>query len=157
MPAIGTMLPPELYATGLGEASAAVVRSHTLRAPLRLPASQAPPLALLPTPTSRSEMQPIEQLPPAAAAAAAAARPPAVPSLIPAVAYSTKEKEPLADTLKRAGKRALGGGVPGAAAMAVQVRIPFRAACQLSSSGRLPAFPGGSSTGLSSRLLQPCP
>ncbi|KAL4435632.1 hypothetical protein ABPG77_002595 [Micractinium sp. CCAP 211/92] len=120
MPAISAMLPPELYATGLGEAPVAVVRSHTLRAPLRLPAGQAPPLALLPTPTSRTSLQPIEQLPPAAAAAAGA-RPPAVPSLIPAVAYSAKEKEPLAETLKRAGKRALGGGVPGAAAMAVQV------------------------------------
>jgi hypothetical protein len=38
------------------------------------------------------------------------------------VAYSTKEKEPLSETLKRAGKRALGGGIPGAAAMGVQVR-----------------------------------
>lgn len=139
MPAISAMLPPELYATGLGEAPVAVVRSHTLRAPLRLPAGQAPPLALLPTPTSRTSLQPIEQLPPAAAAAAGA-RLPAVPSLIPAVAYSTKEKEPLAETLKRAGKRALGGGVPGAAAMAVQVRPLRPAILHTRNRKRLPAF-----------------
>lgn len=39
----------------------------------------------------------------------------------PICAYSVKEKEPLPDVLKRAGKRALGGGVPGAAAMGIQV------------------------------------
>lgn len=128
MPLISTMLPPELYASGLGEAQAAIVRSSSLRVPLRLPAGQAPPLTFLQTPATRPMMQPIDQLPPAAAAAAAASRPPAVPNLVPAVAYSTKEKEPLAETLKRAGKRALGGGVPGAAAMAVQVRTLCRAA-----------------------------
>lgn len=59
------------------------------------------------------------ELPPAAAAAASM---PAVPNLVPAAAYSSKEKEPLSDTLRRAGKRALGGGIPGAAAMGLQVR-----------------------------------
>lgn len=42
-------------------------------------------------------------------------------SLLPAAVYQAKEKEPLADILKRAGKRSLGGGLPGAAAMGVQV------------------------------------
>lgn len=46
---------------------------------------------------------------------------PAVRSLVPAVAYQAKEQESLSEALKKAGKRALGGGIPGAAAMAVQV------------------------------------
>lgn len=66
---------------------------------------------------------PAAQQPVTSAAAPAAARSglPAVPNLVPAVAYSSKEKEPLSETLKRAGKRALGGGIPGAAAMGLQV------------------------------------
>jgi len=39
----------------------------------------------------------------------------------PPCVYSPAEKEPLGDVLKRAGKRALGGGIPGACAMGVQV------------------------------------
>lgn len=43
------------------------------------------------------------------------------PSLAAAANTTTTTKEPLGETLKRAGKRALGGGLPGAAAMGVQV------------------------------------
>lgn len=46
---------------------------------------------------------------------------PVVCSLVPEVAYQAKEPESLKEALKKAGKRALGGGIPGAAAMAVQV------------------------------------
>ena len=42
-------------------------------------------------------------------------------SLIPPMVYQTKEEESLSDVLRRAGKRALGGGIPGAAAMGIQV------------------------------------
>lgn len=35
--------------------------------------------------------------------------------------YQPKEQEPLSEVLKKAGKRALGGGIPGAAAMGIQV------------------------------------
>ena len=35
--------------------------------------------------------------------------------------YQKKEEETLGEILRRAGKRALGGGIPGAAAMGVQV------------------------------------
>ncbi|KAK9821777.1 hypothetical protein WJX81_000061 [Elliptochloris bilobata] len=38
-----------------------------------------------------------------------------------ATIYQAKEAEPLSEVLKRAGKRALGGGLPGAAAMGIQV------------------------------------
>jgi hypothetical protein len=79
---------------------------------------------------------PAAQQPVTSTAAPAAARSglPAVPNLVPAVAYSSKEKEPLSETLKRAGKRALGGGIPGAAAMGLQVlaalaRLLASAAC----------------------------
>ncbi len=42
-------------------------------------------------------------------------------SLAAAATASTTPREPLGETLKKAGKRALGGGLPGAAAMGVQV------------------------------------
>lgn len=42
-------------------------------------------------------------------------------SLAAAATTSPTTKEPLGETLKKAGKRALGGGLPGAAAMGVQV------------------------------------
>lgn len=43
------------------------------------------------------------------------------PGLAAALAFSSSEPEPLADVLRRAGQRALGGGIPGAAAMGVNV------------------------------------
>lgn len=46
---------------------------------------------------------------------------PTLRNLVPAVAYQAKEAAPLSEVLKNAGKRALGGGIPGAAAMAIQV------------------------------------
>lgn len=42
-------------------------------------------------------------------------------SLVPAVAYQAKEEQTLGDALRMAGRKALGGGIPGAAAMAIQV------------------------------------
>lgn len=71
------------------------------------------------------------QAPAGAAAAAAVSGGPvaAVSNLVPAVASSTKEKETLSETLRRAGKKALGGGIPGAAAMGVQVRPAGGAGC----------------------------
>ncbi|GAB4818210.1 hypothetical protein N2152v2_005256 [Parachlorella kessleri] len=44
-----------------------------------------------------------------------------LPNLVPAVAYQAKEPQQLGDVLRQAGKKALGGGIPGAAAMALQV------------------------------------
>ncbi|KAK9808597.1 hypothetical protein WJX72_000238 [[Myrmecia] bisecta] len=41
--------------------------------------------------------------------------------MLPPTLYQPKEPEPLGEVLKRAGKRALGGGIPGAAAMGIQV------------------------------------
>ena len=41
--------------------------------------------------------------------------------LIPTVAYQAKEQQTLGEALRNAGKKALGGGIPGAAAMAIQV------------------------------------
>ena len=41
--------------------------------------------------------------------------------LLPAMIYQPRERKPLSETLAAAGKRALGGGIPGAAAMAIQV------------------------------------
>ena len=94
-----------------------------------LPAAQAPPLAFLNTAASSQQAFLLPQQaaataagPSAAAAAASGNRLPAVANLVPAVAYPAKEKEPLSETLRRAGKRALGGGIPGAAAMGIQVR-----------------------------------
>lgn len=43
------------------------------------------------------------------------------PCAPPSIVYQTKEGQPLGDVLRNAGKKALGGGIPGAAAMAVQV------------------------------------
>ncbi len=110
--AITPLVPAGLYT------APSLVAEHS-RAAIALP--RAPSLAFAQPRTSSDAPQPM-QPPTAAAAAAAAAQlglPPAAAQLtIPAA----KEKEPLMDTLKRAGQKALGGGVPGAAAMAVQVR-----------------------------------
>jgi len=57
--------------------------------------------------------------PPSSLSAVAPASNP--PSLIPAVAYQAKENQPLSEVLRNAGRKALGGGIPGAAAMAIQV------------------------------------
>ncbi|KAK2080833.1 hypothetical protein QBZ16_000687 [Prototheca wickerhamii] len=46
---------------------------------------------------------------------------PSLRDLIPAVAYQPSEPTPLSEVLRNAGKKALGGGIPGAAAMAIQV------------------------------------
>ncbi|KAI7843418.1 hypothetical protein COHA_002896 [Chlorella ohadii] len=109
--AITPLVPAGLYT------APSLVAEHS-RAAIALP--RAPSLAFAQPRTSSDAPQPM-QPPTAAAAAAAAAQlglPPAAAQLtIPAA----KEKEPLMDTLKRAGQKALGGGVPGAAAMAVQV------------------------------------
>lgn len=131
--AMSPLLPEGLYTSSIGDASLQPAAAQTFRRAAgytdlgvrHLPTPAAPPLAFLPTPASRAALLSIDlQLPPAAAAAAAApanARLPSVPNLVPAVAYSSRENETLAETLKRAGKRALGGGLPGAAAMGVQV------------------------------------
>jgi hypothetical protein len=42
-------------------------------------------------------------------------------SLIPAVAYQAKEQQPLSEVLRNAGRKALGGGIPGAVAMGLNV------------------------------------
>ena len=42
-------------------------------------------------------------------------------SLIPAVAYQAKEQQPLNEVLRNAGRKALGGGIPGAVAMGLNV------------------------------------
>ncbi|KAH7619930.1 hypothetical protein Ndes2526B_g05174 [Nannochloris sp. 'desiccata'] len=42
-------------------------------------------------------------------------------SLIPAVAYQAKESQPLSEVLRNAGRKALGGGIPGAVAMGLNV------------------------------------
>lgn len=122
------LLPAQLYAQPPSalhsEHHVAIQRSPGLLGQAGLP---APPLTSPHAPSASRSLFLAQQ--PAAAGAAAAAPAaahlpgaPAVQSLVPAVAYSTKEKEPLSETLKRAGKRALGGGIPGAAAMGVQVR-----------------------------------
>lgn len=109
--AIAPLLPAGLY-------TAPSLAVEHARPAIALP--RAPSLACG-KPCIDAAPQPVQ--PPSAAAAAAAAAqlglPPAAAQLtIPAA----KEKEPLMETLKRAGHKALGGGVPGAAAMAVQVR-----------------------------------
>jgi hypothetical protein len=109
--AIAPLLPAGLY-------TAPSLAVEQARPAIALP--RAPALTSMQPGTSLQPVQPVQ--PPSAAAAAAAAAqlglPPAAAQLtIPAA----KEKEPLMETLQRAGKRALGGGVPGAAAMAVQV------------------------------------
>ncbi len=113
------LLPEGLYA--LPEFSRPSLMAHQRTAPgfqtVRV-LPQAPPLASAASLMAQQTASVAAQLPPAAAAVAGL---PAVPNLVPAVAYSGKEKEPLADTLRRAGKRALGGGIPGAAAMGLQV------------------------------------
>eukprot|EP00232_Nephroselmis_pyriformis_P023757 CAMPEP_0182856352 /NCGR_PEP_ID=MMETSP0034_2-20130328/2382_1 /TAXON_ID=156128 /ORGANISM="Nephroselmis pyriformis, Strain CCMP717" /LENGTH=98 /DNA_ID=CAMNT_0024987415 /DNA_START=253 /DNA_END=546 /DNA_ORIENTATION=+ len=48
------------------------------------------------------------------------APPPSI-AIIPTMIYQPREKKPLSETLAAAGKRALGGGLPGAAAMGIQV------------------------------------
>lgn len=108
--AIAPLLPAGLY-------TAPSLAVEHARPAIALP--RAPSLACG-KPCIDAAPQPVQ--PPSAAAAAAAAAqlglPPAAAQLtIPAA----KEKEPLMETLKRAGHKALGGGVPGAAAMAVQV------------------------------------
>lgn len=121
-----SLLPDALYVQpGLSSLREVAVRHAPLSSPsspmLRAQPLQAPPLGF----ASALIQQQLAQAAaaPSAAAALAAPRPARLPSLIPAVAYSTKEKESLGDTLRRAGKKALGGGIPGAAAMAVQVRL----------------------------------
>ena len=42
-------------------------------------------------------------------------------SLIPATAYQVKEQKPLGEVLKNAGRKALGGGIPGMIAMGINV------------------------------------
>jgi len=42
-------------------------------------------------------------------------------SLLPPTVYQTKEQQPLGEVLRNAGRKALGGGIPGAAAMGLQV------------------------------------
>lgn len=127
----------------------------------RLHAAPAPPLTFTGVPSSAVALQPL--LPPAAAAAAAPSAPrstrtPALRSLVPAVAYQTKEKEPLMDTLKRAGKRALGGGVPGAAAMGVQVRVVGGAALSWPGrSGMSGTECAAAAAAAAWGRLQPCP
>jgi len=46
---------------------------------------------------------------------------PALPPMVPPIAYQTKEQQPLGEILRNAGRKALGGGIPGAAAMGLQV------------------------------------
>ncbi|KAL6768654.1 hypothetical protein ACKKBF_B11610 [Auxenochlorella protothecoides x Auxenochlorella symbiontica] len=46
---------------------------------------------------------------------------PGLRDLVPAVAYQPSEATPLSQVLRNAGKKALGGGIPGAAAMGIQV------------------------------------
>lgn len=64
-----------------------------------------------------------QQAPVGAAALALAARP-QLRSLLPVVAYQPKEGQHFSDVLRSAGRKALGGGIPGAAAMAIQVGAP---------------------------------
>lgn len=54
----------------------------------------------------------------------AAALASSLPAAQAIVAASAREQQSLGETLKVAGKKALGGGIPGAAAMAVQVLLP---------------------------------
>jgi len=44
-----------------------------------------------------------------------------IDSFIPAVAYQAKESQPLSEVLRNAGRKALGGGIPGAVAMGLNV------------------------------------
>ena len=137
------LLPPGLY-------SAPALAVQQSRPTIALP--QAPALAYAQPWSSREAPQPLQ--PPTAAAAAAAAAPLGLP---PAAAQlvipAAKEKEPLMDTLRRAGHKALGGGVPGAAAMAVQVRpAPLGAArCRLNRRGG----PGRPPSAVRRCLVQP--
>lgn len=122
-----SLLPAQLYgqpALALhSEPPAVIQRSPGLLGQAGL---QAPSLTSPHAPSTNRSLFPAQQQPAAsdalAASPAAARGAPGLRSLVPAVAYSTKEKEPLSETLKRAGKRALGGGIPGAAAMGIQVR-----------------------------------
>lgn len=72
---------------------------------------------------SRAMLQAGGPAPPPAAPAHPLPAHPRLPvrSLIPAVAYQPSEQQSLSDALRKAGKKALGGGIPGAAAMAIQV------------------------------------
>ena len=130
---LSSLLPDGLYTQPVPHTAAMAVRQQQRPAAFprfALPAAQAPSLAFLSTAASSQEAFQLPQqavpaaaaAPSAAAAAASSNRLPAVANLVPAVAYQAKEKEPLSETLKRAGKRALGGGIPGAAAMGIQVR-----------------------------------
>jgi hypothetical protein len=56
-----------------------------------------------------------------AAAPAAAAGPRGLRSLVPPTAYAPAEQAPLGEVMRNAGRKALGGGIPGAAAMSLQV------------------------------------
>ncbi|KAI3434970.1 hypothetical protein D9Q98_003022 [Chlorella vulgaris] len=115
-----SLMPQQLYVSQATSDAWAAQRAATLQGHTPLP---APALTSPYTPSANRSLMPAAQQPVTSAAAPAAARSglPAVPNLVPAVAYSSKEKEPLSETLKRAGKRALGGGIPGAAAMGLQV------------------------------------
>ena len=130
---LSSLLPDGLYTQPVPHTAAMAVRQQQRPASFprfALPAAQAPSLAFLSTAASSQEAFQLPQqavpaaaaAPSTAAAAASSNRLPAVTNLVPAVAYQAKEKEPLSETLKRAGKRALGGGIPGAAAMGIQVR-----------------------------------
>lgn len=118
------LMPESIYALQSQLCEAVLARPQLRASALRQAPCAAPPLSFLHTPVSGAAvLLPPQQLAAAVAPAAAAAAPAArLPNFVPAAAYSSKEKEPLADTLRRAGKRALGGGIPGAAAMGVQVR-----------------------------------
>lgn len=61
-----------------------------------------------------------------ALAVSAQAGAPQVLSLVPPVAYQAKEPQQLGDVLRMAGRKALGGGLPGAAAMAIQASLQGR-------------------------------
>lgn len=120
MPLLG-LLPAQLYAApGLEQCGLVQQQQQPVQ---RAPAGFRAPLSAPSLTFASRDAAPAPQATPAAAAATAGTRSlPAVANLVPAVAYQAKEKEPLMDTLKRAGKKALGGGIPGAAAMGIQAR-----------------------------------
>eukprot|EP00887_Chlorella_sp_A99_P003691 scaffold7.g3691.t1 len=82
---------------------------------------------------SRAMLQAGGPAPPPAAPAHPLPAHPRLPvrSLIPAVAYQPSEQQSLSDALRKAGKKALGGGIPGAAAMAIQAAVRRRLAAQV--------------------------
>jgi hypothetical protein len=105
-------------ASAAGAAAAAAASPELLAA---LGAALAPLRARAPGSFAAAGLAPrraaaaADAAPPRSATSAAAALRP------PPVVYSSKEAAPLSEVLAAAGRRALGGGIPGAAAMAVQV------------------------------------